>query len=262
MCQYLYEYKKWKILEMATNYRYRTRKSTSRGRSRGAKPRRRTAARRPRRRSNPHYGPGLPANTTLQKFTYKHEVTLSGFGTDQPGDIAYRANNPFHVSAYDTTHQPIGCDQYALMYRRFLCYGCSYHFQCSLDTDGYIGLNVSRDSGSMGTLNTREKVLSDKHTYARFVVKQETSNTQIVHMKGRISAHKVYGKPYSEREDHNFVGEPGTGTVASVVDPALQVYLFLWCVSTGNTLPNLKGYVTIVYYTKMFRSKNILDSAT
>lgn len=161
--------------------------------SRRAYGRKRRPARRSRRtnavvsRSSP-----LPDRFfTKLKYTDIHALTFTG-SSGVPANQSYRVNSIFDPDITGTGHQPLGHDEFAVLYNRYRVYGMKYHITLSnQSTTDYADVAVSLRPNL--TPYTSIYTAMESPYCQKLTIGPETGSRNIAQIKGYASVAKLRG---------------------------------------------------------------------
>lgn len=244
---------------MAYGKRRYSRKRPYRRKSRKATYKRRAKRMRLYKRPSRAILTGFP-NSKLVKLRYVEHFTLD-YVASIP-EYRFRANSIFDPNLTGTGHQPMGRDQWAELYSRYIVIGSKATVTyvptvAANQTPAYFGMKVMTDAAPIAsTYGTVDELLEDKKT-GRFVTIGGTYNTapnpSTLQVTRRFSAKKTFALT-------NPLDDPDIGASQSS-NPAKQAYFVCWQASiAGNDPPEMNFKICIDYITLMREPYPIVGS--
>lgn len=194
---------------------------------------------------------GFP-NSKLVKLRYVEHFTLDYIASI--AEYRFRCNSIFDPNLTGTGHQPMGRDQWAELYQRYMVVGAKatltyVNTSVSAQTPAYIGMKVMTDPAPLAsTYSTVDELLEDKKT-GRFVTIGGTHNSSAIpkwySVTRKFSAKKTFAVT-------NAIDDPDLGASMST-NPARQAYFVCWQASIAGNDPPLMNFKICIDYVTLVR---------
>lgn len=195
---------------------------------------------------------GFP-NSKLVKLRYVEHFTLD-YVASIP-EYRFRANSIFDPNYTGTGHQPMGRDQWAELYQRYIVVGSkatvSYvPVAATNQVPAYFGMKVMTDPATIAsTYTTVDEVLEDKKT-GRYVVLggnllPPSMNPRNASVTRRFSAKKTFALT-------NPLDDPDIGASMSA-NPVRVAYYTVWQASIAGNDPPEQNYKICIDYVVLVR---------
>jgi len=186
------------------------------------------------------------------RLQYSQLTSVSYSASSSPGRVAISINSLFQPISGG--HQPLGFDQYALLYSRYRVYGMKYHIICTNRETTY-----QAELALVARPNTEYHTVMDtacESPYAqRLLLDAEGSGQAIKTFKGFASVSKVCGISKTRLKAETDFQALTTASPAEA--PTLTLYYQNQNTDQGGSVA-LR--VTLVYYCEFFQRKILTAS--
>jgi len=167
----------------------------------------------------------------------------------------FRLNSIYDPNLTGTGHQPLGHDQWALFYNRYLVYGCKFvvTFTSISTTDqGEIAIQLRPNSLAPSNIET---IREDPLTVYKSCIGTEDAGQAIKVARGYGDVAKIRGIPKSRlKNESDYQAIFGNNPP---IDPTLNIYMINQNVL--NTL-DMRVRVDLVYYCRFYDRKQLTQS--
>lgn len=190
----------------------------------------------------------------LTKLRYSQINALSFGGAGQAYNYQFRLNSIFDPDLTGTGHQPLGHDEFAMLYNRYRVYGVSYTITLSNQEAKHVEICIAHRPNTNTTtyFDTIRESTSTKH---RITLGEEGSGQANRSVRGYAGVAATRGVSRREvQTDDNYQAAFGQNPVFT---PTLVIYL-----SNQNTneTASVNMRVDLVYHVEVFDRKQLLQS--
>lgn len=222
------------------------------------KPRRRRRKANPRRRM---VLSGFPSRKRV-KLRYTDATITIDPGAGLTASNVFRANSVYDPDFTNTGHQPMGFDQWAVIYSRYTVLGAKITVKqvattASNLTPGFMGITLSTESDPLGNFSSINNVLESKLTSPYISVgpirNASGSGKTDPTITKYFSARKFFGK--KDLQDGN-----STSAVVTT-NPSDTAYFAVWLASIDGNNPSSMSFCVIIDYIVDFHEPKTLDGS-
>lgn len=218
--------------------------------------RRRSSRRRPTRKlSVCRSRTSLLPDAFLCKLRYSQLIGHDFTASSIPGRHQWRVNSLYDPDFTTAGHQPLGRDQWAVFYNRYLVYGCKFTITWSTTSSteqAEIAVQLRPNSIMADNMDT---VREDPLTIFRAVLGSEDSGQAVRVCRGYADVAKIRGVPKSRvRNESDYQAIFGFNPP---IDPTICVYI--QNPQTTNAVTT-KCRVDLTYYCRFYDRKQQLQS--
>lgn len=188
----------------------------------------------------------LAGPSTVVRFLYSTRFSINPGVGGLAGSQVFRLGSIFDPDFTNVGHQPVGHDQYALLYERYQVYEIEYHVEfCNRDTAQNQCVGV-RFSDVTDTSTDRD--VNIENGYVEWAVlgpSQAGPRT----FRGKVYNHAVHGVTYKQ-----YMGNDDYGAQFGS-NPVEDAFMVLFADGLGDDSDAVDGVVSIVYKTKLTGTK-------
>lgn len=187
----------------------------------------------------------------LVKLKYSQQFGMAYAGAGAAAYKQFRVNSIYDPDAsVGIGHQPLGHDQWANMYNRYLVSGCAFKItfvNYSTTEQVEVAVNV-RPNSTVDTVP--ETIREGPSNVFKGIVGVEGSGQAIKSCRGYASVCKIRGIPKGRlRYESDYQAQFGN-------NPPIQCYLNLFCSNIDTTTAaNIRARVDLVYYCEFYDRK-------
>lgn len=191
----------------------------------------------------------------ITRLKYSEAAAIIYAGAGVPQLYSWRINSIFDPNLTGTGHQPLGHDEYLLLYNRYRCYGMKYTVTFtnrSTTEHAEVAIVCRPNSASM---SNQETVRESPNCVYKRTLGVEGSGQAISTYTGYASVAKIRGvAKHNVQNENEYSAIMGNNPP---ITPTLQVYVFNPISSTGVTVDHR---VDLEYYVAMYDRKILNQS--